>query len=184
MKNIIAFGASNSRQSINQVLAGWTAKQVENVNVQLVDLNDYEMPIFSVDREKSDGIPDKAKAFKSLIKDASGIIISFAEYNGSYSSAFKNIFDWVSRLDQPIWSDKPMFLLATSPGPRGGQTVLGSALTSFPFQGGKVVADFSLPSFYDNFSKETGITNANLQSDFELQLSKFSETIELLDLAV
>ncbi len=177
MKNIIAFGASNSSQSINQTFATWVANQLHDVNINILDINDYEMPIFSIDREKNSGIPKEAQQFKSLVANADGIIISFAEYNGSYSSAFKNIFDWISRLEKPIWSNKPMFLLATSPGPRGGQTVLGAALKSFPFQGGQVLANFSLPSFSTNFVSSQGIIDTDLKSEFQAQLEKFIEAI-------
>ncbi len=177
MKNIIAFGASNSSTSINKQLAKWTSDQLEDSSVTLLDLNDYEMPIYSMDREKNDGFPEIAEQFKKRINEADGIIISFAEYNGSYSSAFKNIFDWISRIGKPIWSDKPMFLMATSPGKRGGQSVLETAKTSFPHQGGFVVASFSLPTFHENFNSEDGIINTDLLSEFKEQLRLFSEAI-------
>ena len=51
-KKIIAFGASSSKQSINKQLATFAANQFQNVSVEILDLNDYEMPIFSVDKEK------------------------------------------------------------------------------------------------------------------------------------
>ena len=58
----------------------------------------------------------------------------------------------MSRIDGKLWSDKPMLLMATSPGARGGATVLEIAKGRFPYMGGNIVADFSLPSFDDNFS--------------------------------
>ncbi len=177
MANIIAFGASNSSTSINKQLAKWTSDQLENSTVTILDLNDYEMPIYSTDREKNDGFPEKAEQFKKLINETDGIIISFAEYNGSYSSSFKNVFDWISRIGKPIWSDKPMFLLATSPGKRGGQTVLETAKTSFPHQGGNVTAAFSLPSFHENFNSHEGINSPDLLSEFQQQLQLFSEAL-------
>ena len=123
-KKILAFGASNSKNSLNKKLAAFAAYQVENVEVNLVDLNDYEMPIYSIDREKETGLPDLAIQFKQQIKDADGIIISFAEHNSAYTAAYKNIYDWVSRIERNVWENKPMFLLATSPGGRGAKTVL------------------------------------------------------------
>ena len=177
MKNIIVFGASNSSTSINKQLAKWTSDQLEDSSVTLLDLNDYEMPIYSMDREKNDGFPERAEQFKKLINETDGIIISFAEYNGSYSSAFKNIFDWISRISKPIWSDKPMFLMATSPGKRGGQSVLETAKTSFPHQGGDVVASFSLPAFHENFNSESGIINEDLLEAFKHQLDLFSQAL-------
>lgn len=50
MKKIIAFGASSSKTSINKELATYAAHQFQNASVEVLDLNDYEMPIFSTDR--------------------------------------------------------------------------------------------------------------------------------------
>lgn len=171
--NIVAFGASSSKSSINQKLAVYTANQVPGATVRVIDLNNYEMPIYSIDREKRNGIPQAAHDFKALIAAADGIVISFAEHNGSYTAAFKNILDWVSRLEGKIWLDKPMLLLATSPGGRGAQTVLNLAATSFPFMGGQVAAKFSLPSFQQNFSQEMGISDSNIRAQFKAVLASF-----------
>lgn len=172
MKKIVAFGASNSSKSINKALATWTAKQ-SGFDFEILDLNDYEMPIFSVDREASDGHPKEAFAFKEKLQSADGIVISFAEYNGAYTSAFKNVFDWFSRISNPRWLDKPMFLMSTSPGRRGGQSSLDQALKTFPHQGGKVLGSFSLPSFNDHFSPDLGITEKSLLEQFNSELEMF-----------
>ena len=165
MKKIIAFGASSSKNSINKQLANYVANQFQNANVDLLDLNDYEMPLYSVDKEKNQGIPELAKAFFAKLGNADLILISFAEHNGAYSTAFKNIFDWISRIDGNTFQGKQMLLLATSPGPRGGSTVLEIAKNRFPFQGGKVLNSFSLPTFQDNFEADKGITNIALKND-------------------
>lgn len=175
MKKIIAFGASSSKNSINKQLANYVANQFQNANVDLLDLNDYEMPLYSVDKEKNQGIPELAKTFFAKLGNADLILISFAEHNGAYSTAFKNIFDWISRIDGNTFQGKQMLLLATSPGPRGGSTVLEIAKNRFPFQGGIVKGSFSLPSFYENFDAEKGITNEDLKN----QLLVIVNSIEL-----
>jgi len=176
---IVAFGASNSSKSINQKLALWASGQLENSEVRLLDLNDYEMPIYSIDREQKYGIPEKAYQLKEVLRDSDGIIISFAEHNGSYTAAFKNILDWVSRIERTIWLNKPMFLLATSPGPRGAIRVLSSAQNAFPYQGGQVEATFSLPSFSKNFNIDHGIGDSGLKNEFEKQLANFESAIQV-----
>ena len=164
MRKIITFGASSSKTSINKQLAIYTANQFQNSEVTLLDLNDYEMPIYSVDKEKELGIPQLAHDFFNKLGSADLIIISFAEHNGVYSTAFKNIFDWISRIDGNTFQEKEMLLLSTSPGPRGGSTVLEIAKNRFPFQGGIVKGSFSLPNFNDNFNAEKGITNEDLKN--------------------
>jgi chromate reductase len=163
MKKILAFGASNSTKSINKQLATYAVSLFKNTSNEIVDLNDFEMPIYSMDREKKDGIPQLAHDFYAKIGNADLILISFAEHNGAYSTAFKNIFDWMSRINGKTFQEKPMLLLATSPGVRGGSSVLEIANKRFPFQGGIVKGSFSLPSFNDNFDAEKGITDPELK---------------------
>jgi len=151
MKKIIAFAGSNSKTSINKQLAIYTSSLVEDVEVIILDLNNFELPIYGIDYETENGIPDNAQKFLEQIKNSDGIILSLAEHNGVYATVFKNIFDWMSRIDGKLWSNKPMLLMATSPGGRGGETVLEIAKGRFPFMGGNIVGDFSLPSFNTNF---------------------------------
>ena len=181
MKKILAFGASSSKNSINKQLSTWAAAQLPDVESSILDLNDFEMPIFSVDREKENGIPQAAQTFKQHITDADGIIASFAEHNGSYSTAFKNIFDWASRIEGNLWQDKPLFLMSASPGGRGAQTVLGQAQSYFPYLGGKVVGVFSLPFFQKNFNETDGISNADLKAQFAEQLNAFAKAVKGAD---
>ena len=60
---VLAFGASNSRESINSTLAAYAAGLVDNGTVELLDIHDYELPIYSVEREKELGQPALAKEF-------------------------------------------------------------------------------------------------------------------------
>ncbi|APG64907.1 NADPH-dependent FMN reductase [Tenacibaculum todarodis] len=172
MKNIIAFAGSNSKNSINKQLATYASSLVENVAVQILDLNDYALPIYGIDEETENGIPANATKFLSLIENSDGIILSLAEHNGSYTVAFKNILDWMSRIDKSIFKNKPMLLMATSPGARGGKTVLETAKNAFPRFGANLVGDFSLPSFFDNF-KENEITNEALNSQLKELVAEF-----------
>ena len=173
-KKIIAFGASSSKNSINKQLAIFAANQFQNASVEILDLNDYEMPIFSVDKEKENGIHPLAQEFYSKLGSADLIIISFAEHNGNYSTAFKNILDWTSRINAKTFQEKPMLLLATSPGARGGSSVLDIATKRFPFQGGNVKGSFSLPSFYENFDVVNGI----IHPEYENQLLEIVNSTE------
>lgn len=176
MKRIIAFAGSNSKNSINKQLVGYTAQQLQSVTTEVLDLNDYELPIYGIDHEREHGIPENAQRFLDEIKSSDGMILSLAEHNGAYSTAFKNLFDWMSRIDGKLWSDKPMFLIATSPGGRGGASVLEIAKSRFPHMGGNIVAEFSLPSFGQNFS-DAGITDAALRKTFENSVAAFERVL-------
>lgn len=155
-KKIIAFAASSSSRSINKQLVSYAAGLLTDVEVEILDLNDYELPLFSVDREDQLGQPDLAHAFLQKIDNSDGIIIAFAEHNGCYSAAYKNIYDWASRIKPKVYQDKPMVLLATSPGGRGGKSVLDLALSQIPRFGGKIKASVSVPMFAENFNSDSG----------------------------
>lgn len=175
MKKIIAFGGSSSRNSINKELATYAASLFSNAEVEILDLNEYEMPVFSVDKEKEQGIHSLAHDFYNKIGSADLIVLSLAEHNGAYSSAFKNILDWASRINAKTFQQKPMLLMATSPGARGGSSVLDIASKRFPFQGAEVKGTFSLPLFYENFDLVNGIINPELKN----HLMKIINSIEL-----
>ena len=167
MKKIIGFAGSSSKQSINKQLITFTSTLFENFESEILDLNAYEMPIYSVDHEQENGIPQLAIDFYKKLGAADLIIISLAEHNGAYSSAFKNIFDWTSRYNSKLFQQKPMLLMATSPGPRGGLGVLELAIDRFPRHDANIVATFSLPSFLDNFDASIGITNEILKIELQ-----------------
>lgn len=172
---ILAFGASTSSQSINRRFANHTANQILDAEVTDLDLSDFNLPIYSSDEEETNGVPDDAKRFLDLIRAHDAVVVSLAEHNGSYTAAFKNLYDWASRSEQQVWGDKPMLLLSTSPGPRGGATVMEAAKATFPRMGAQLKGGFSLPSFHDNFSDSRGITDDSLIPSFKAALSAMSQ---------
>lgn len=176
MKNIIAFAGSNSKQSINKQLASYAASLVDNVKTEVLDLNDYNLPHYSVDLEQENDFPENAKRFVEAIKNADGIIIALAEHNGAYTAVFKNLFDWMSRVEQKTFQNKPMLLMATSPGARGGVSVLDIAKERFPRHDADIVGEFSLPSFFDNFS-EGKISNDTLNDQLLIQVKQFEKAL-------
>jgi len=148
---IIAFGASTSKESINKLMASYAANLIDGAQVELLDLNDFEVPLFSQDKEAEIGQPQPAKDFLTKLESADAIVISFAEHNGSYTAAYKSLFDWCSRINQKVFQQKPAIFLSTSPGPGGAASVLASAVNSAPFFGADVKGSLSIPSFYENF---------------------------------
>ncbi len=161
---ILAFAASSSKQSINKKLVTYTANLSTNCQIEILDLNDYELPLFSEDKEKILGKPQLAQDFFNKIGSCDALIISYAEHNGSYSAAYKNIFDWASRIDAKVFQNKPMLILSTSPGLGGASSVITQASNSAPHFKGEVVDSISVPSFYKNYDDEQNtISNPEIQ---------------------
>ena len=157
---IVAFGASTSTKSINKSLASFSACLAEDAEVEILDLNSFEVPLFSTDAEEELGQPQAAQDFFNKIKSADAVIVSFAEHNGSYTAAYKNLFDWASRIKQEVYQNKPAVFLATSPGAGGASSVLASAKASASFIGADLRDAVSVPNFYDAYDAEAQkITN-------------------------
>tara|TARA_R110002049_G_scaffold25194_12_gene88628 strand:- start:2442 stop:2975 length:534 start_codon:yes stop_codon:yes gene_type:complete len=175
MKKILAFAGSTSSTSINKKLATFAAENLENTAFDVIDLRDFKLPIYSEDEEKN-GFPEDATKFSSLLDNYDGFMLSLAEHNGSYATAFKNIFDWSSRVEAKIFRDKPLLLMATSPGARGGQSVLEAGSERFSRMGAKELISFSFPSFYDNF-KEGKVVNEELLTALKQEVNKFEKSV-------
>jgi chromate reductase len=172
-KKVTCFAASSSRNSINRKLVSYAAGLIEEADVEILDLNDYELPLFSVDREAELGQPELAQAFLDKIRGSDCLLISFAEHNGCYTVAYKNLYDWVSRIQPKVYRDKRMVLLSTSPGGRGGKSVMDLALSQLPRFGGELRGSVSLPNFEDNFDVERGVvTHADIDAEIRAALGR------------
>ena len=175
MKKILAFAGSTSSTSINKKLATYAATLLNDTAYEVIDMNDYTAPLFSEDEEKN-GFPEVIKELAAKLHSVDGFIVSLAEHNGSYAAAYKNTTDWLSRVERNMFNDKPMLLMATSPGGRGGIGVLETAKGYYPRAGAKVVEDFSFPKFYENF-QEGKITEQDLNETLKTKVANFESAL-------
>ena len=182
---LLAFAASNSSQSINRQLVDYAIGlladgEIEGVpagalEISTLDLNDFEMPIYSIDRQEAAGIPQAAHDFYDTLGATDALLISFAEHNGSYTVAFKNVFDWASRIDMRVYHDKPIVMLSTSPGGGGGGFVLRTAGHLAGYFGNEVLASLAVPRFGENFDTEAGVlSNSELDAELREALATLS----------
>ena len=149
MKKIIAFSGSNSSTSINQQLVRITANMVQDAAISVLDIRDYPAVMYGQDEENTNGFPETMIEFQKQIQSADGFIVSCPEHNGSMPAVLKNTLDWVSRMGGKVFNHKPTVFLTTSPGGRGGATVMSQLLAVMPHQGAQVVGSHSVGSFYD-----------------------------------
>ncbi|MGZ5210341.1 MAG: NADPH-dependent FMN reductase [Kaistella sp.] len=164
---ILAFAGSNSEVSINKKLVTFAASFFPDDEVEILDLNDFEMPFYKHEREQETGVPQLAKDFADKIDGCDLILMALAEHNSSYSVAFKNVFDWVSRIkDRKHFGEKPIFLMATAPGNGGGKNVIEVFTKRAPFSGANVLTSFSLPNFKERFEEGKGITDEEKRAEF------------------
>ncbi len=128
MPKLLFFAGSARKDSINKKLAEIASKMAADsgADVTLVDMRDFEMPLYDGDAEEKDGVPENAKKLKQLFLDHDGFFIASPEYNSSFSPLIKNTIDWLSRPHEEnegqliAFKGKVAAIAGTSPGGLGG----------------------------------------------------------------
>ena len=124
---ILAFAGSTRTDSFNKKLVKIAASgaREEGADVTIIDLRDFQMPIYDEDLERQEGLPTSARKLKDLMLTHQGLLVSSPEYNSSISGVLKNTIDWVSRqsdgeIPLACFKDKVAGLMSASPGGLGG----------------------------------------------------------------
>jgi NAD(P)H-dependent FMN reductase len=177
MKKILAFAGSNSSTSINHQLLTHVANRIQGHELKIIRLTEFDFPMFSVDLEKERGFPVDVQVLKNLIAEYDALVISVNEHNGNVSAYFKNIIDWLSRIERNFLADKKILLISTSNGTRGAASALEYTKGILPRFGGQVIESFSFPSFKENFQDDK-VLNEILDLGIEDVLTTFAHEIE------
>ncbi len=158
MKNILFFAGSNSPKSVNQRVIVTISEMFKQTTNTVINLRDFPMPVYSIETEQKEGIPENTKKLKEQIDKTDGLVISVPENNGSITAVFKNTMDWLSRVDKnyKVLKDKPVLLLSVSPVGGGANSIihaetilkrLGAVIT------GKIIISKFLEKFQDTDGK-------------------------------
>jgi len=177
MKKILAFAGSNSSTSINHQFLTHIANRIQGHEMKIIRLTEFEIPMFSVDLQKERGFPVDVQVIKNLIDEHDALIISVNEHNRNVSAFFKNLIDWLSRIDRNFLAKKKILLISTSNGARGAGAALDYTKEILPRFGGQVIESFSFPSFKDNFEDDK-VLNEILDLGIEDVLTTFAHEIE------
>ncbi|MCG8574848.1 MAG: NAD(P)H-dependent oxidoreductase [Flavobacteriales bacterium] len=171
MKKIIAFSGSNSSQSINQQLVNATAQMIDGVEV--IDLRDYDAPIYGIDLETESGIPANITKLIEKLAEADAYIVSTPEHNSLIPAFLKNILDWMSRTGAKPFGEKPLAVLSTSPGGGGAAKAAAVLEKVLPYLGADVKGVFNLPAFGSSFDAEnTQISDLAKKEELQTLLSE------------
>ena len=95
---------------------------------------DVRLPVYDGDDEAAHGVPEAVQALADLINRADAVVVSTPEYNKGLSGALKNALDWVSRVKENPWNDKPVAVMSSAAGRAGGeraQAMLRQCLVPF-----------------------------------------------------
>jgi len=92
-----------------------------------------KIPIYNFDIQNSTGFPAEVNTWADAIRSADAVIIVSPEYNWSIPGGLKNAIDWVSRMKDQPFKDKPVVLQSCAGGILGGSRMqyhLRMSLTS------------------------------------------------------
>jgi chromate reductase, NAD(P)H dehydrogenase (quinone) len=89
-------------------------------NMKLKDAPTFGgFPLYNADLKEKSGEPADVIAWADAIRAADGVVIVSPEYNWSIPGGLKNAIDWVSRMKEVPFKDKPVALQSASTGPLG-----------------------------------------------------------------
>lgn len=166
---IAGFAGSLRRGSFNRRLLerAATGAEAAGAEVDLIDLAEFDLPLYHGDLEAEQGLPAGVLAFKDRIREADGFLIASPEYNGSVSPVLKNLIDWASRPTSRETPDrcldgKVAGLLSTSPGRLGGIRGLRH-LREILHDVGILVTprQYALPGAADAFAEDGSLTEGH-----------------------
>lgn len=148
--------------------------------LKLVEAPSYAgFPLYNDDVRASTGAPADVEAWAAAIRSADGVIIVSPEFNWSIPGPLKNAIDWVSKLKDVPFKDKPVALQSASTGQVGGarmQYHLRMSLTSIDAQ------LFGRPEVFVNFAAKKVDDKGELTDDaardiIKQQLAAFAKFV-------
>lgn len=175
-QKVLLLVASNSENSINRELAQQAAKMLATESVVMDMLPFDNLPLYSA-RRQAVGFPEPVQQLVAQLSDYAGFVIVSPEHNGSMPAVFKNLIDWLSRLQVQFLSQKPVMLLSTSPGANGGRTNLEQLAKLVPWWGGQVTGTYSMGSFYDKMNREEQRLDAQTEAELRQLVERFQQAV-------
>jgi NAD(P)H-dependent FMN reductase len=182
---ILVFAGSARRDSQNKKLAARAAAIAKGhgAAVTLIDLADYDAPIYSGDIESASGLPETMRQLKAQFASHDGFLISTPEYNGHVPPLLINCFSWASRAENEersmvAFAGKKAGLMAASPGRLGGIRVLPRLRSTLADLGVMVVPGFvSLPGASKAFSDD-GTLSEDVESSIAALVQRLTEAVK------
>ena len=156
--------------------------QLAPANMTLTEAPPYDkIPFYNADDQAASGFPDVVKTFADAIRSADGIIIVSPEYNWTVPGALKNALDWVSRMPDQPFKEKPVAIQSASGGPMGGSRMqyhmrqIMVYLNAFTFGTPEILVSFAAQKFDE---KTLELKDEATRKIVGQQLAAFAKFIE------
>ncbi|HEY6832151.1 MAG TPA: NAD(P)H-dependent oxidoreductase [Pseudolabrys sp.] len=118
--NVLVICGSLRKRSYNAALAR-ALPLLAPPEIKLIDAPPYDtIPLYNHDIQEASGFPPAVEDLASAVRSADGVIIVTPEYNWTIPGALKNALDWVSRMPNQPFKEKPVAIQSASQGPVGG----------------------------------------------------------------
>jgi chromate reductase len=117
--NVLVICGSLRKGSYNAMVAN-SLPDLAPAGMKLTRSPTLVMPLYNADVQTGEGFPAPATALADAIRAADGVIIVTPEYNYSMPGVLKNAIDWVSRMQNQPFANKPGAIQSATQGPLGG----------------------------------------------------------------
>src|SRR5450755_4064170 len=136
-------------------------------------------PLYNADIQDA-GFPAPVNDMAEAIRGADGVLFVTPEYNWSMPGVLKNAIDWVSRLKEQPFKDKPVAIQSASQGPLGGARMQYHWRMSMTFLNAFIFGtpEVFVGSAQNKFDKETlALTDQATKDVIKTQLAAFAKFI-------
>ena len=178
--DVLVICGSLRKGSYNAALAR-TLPALAPAGMKLRDAPSFaSFPLYNFDIQDATGFPHEVDVWADAIRRADGLIIVSPEYNWSIPGGLKNAIDWVSRMKDQPFKDKPVALQSAAGGILGGSRMqyhLRQSLTSIDahlFGRPEVIVTFAHQKFGD---KTLELLDQTAIDMIKLQLAGFERYI-------
>lgn len=178
---LLTICGSLRQKSFNRAICA-TLPELAPDNVSIVEAPSFaNFPLYNADDQNADGFPPQVQAFAAAIAEADGVIIVTPEYNFSVPGALKNALDWVSRVPDQPFKNKPVAIQSAAGGMLGGARMQYHLRQIMVFLEARV---FNKPEIFVSFAKgkmdETGdkLADEATRKLIQDQLAAFSADIK------
>ena len=170
---ILFISGSTRKDSFNTKLVKFSYNYAISIGIksELVDLANYDIPMYQGDLESENGLPQDVKKLKELFYNSRSLFISTPEYNGFFPPLLKNTIDWLSRSEvedeEPlkVFKGKVAMIVATSLGKLGGIRALQHLRVLLNNVGINVLPnEIGIPLAMKNFDKDGNLVDEDLKN--------------------
>lgn len=173
------FAASPSKNSLNRKLTSIMENELKKMGheVDHANMNEFALPLYCIDLQNEQGIPDTVHTFVSRMHAADKVIFSSPEYNSSIPGPFKNLIDWVSRIKPMPWKNQDILLTSASPSIYGGARGLLSLRVPLDGCGSFTFPQtYSLPKANEAFDEDGQLIDPKRMESLSSLLDSFAKT--------